>query len=331
MTAAAPVGVVELLGRDGRVQWVQRITTWPARIGRSPACEVVLDDVHVAAEHAELDWSAPGALSLRLLPSLNGAWLDDTRLSAGDTATLRAGQELSLGGCRLRVRHSAEPLPPERHLLIATQRHWAVLPGLMALMLVLLWLDRWTAVDPDARWFDYAWPLLGPLAFALGWAGMWALATQLFQHRFPFATHLRKVLAAICALGLLEWLVPLLGFAFSWPRLTAFEALATPVVGAGLVWWHASVVWPGVRRLLGIGVAALLVVGLGLQAAGRQEQQYVFGAPYLASIAPPGVRLVAAKPTRALIESLKPLKDELARQARKDNEGQETEAMEGGE
>lgn len=330
--AMKPRAVVELIGRDGRVQWVQAVAQWPARIGRSPACEVVLDDPHVAAEHAELDWNADGTLELKLLPSLNGGWLDETRLAAGASTSLRGGQDLTLGGSHLRVRHSAMALAPERPLVTAPKRHWSLLPGLVLLMLLLQWADRWSSVDPDSRWVDYAWPLLGPLAFVLGWAGLWSLATQLFQHRFPFATHLRKVLVTVCGLSLLEWGIPLLAYALSLPRLTVIEALAPPIAASALVWWHASVVWPGARRVLGGGIATLVLVGLGLQAAGRQEQQHLFGAPYLASLAPPAVRLASPRPTAELVESLKPLRAELARQAQKDNEGLEvTEAAGDGE
>jgi hypothetical protein len=74
-----------------------------------------------------------------------------------------------------------------------------------------------------------------------------------------------------------------------------------------------------------------LLLGLGLQIGSRQEQQYVFGPPYLASLPPPALRVASPKPPEALIESLKPLKAELARQARKDNDGFETEDLGGGE
>ncbi|WP_214278796.1 hypothetical protein, partial [Escherichia coli] len=71
---------------------------------------------------------------------------------------------------------------------------WTLVPLLLIVMLLLQWLERWSAVDPGARWVDYASPLLAPLALTLGWAGLWSLASQLFQHRFPFATHLRRAL-----------------------------------------------------------------------------------------------------------------------------------------
>ncbi|MFO1226470.1 FHA domain-containing protein [Roseateles sp.] len=323
MPLPAPVAVVELLGRDGRPQLLQRVGSWPARIGRSPACEVVLDDPHLAAEHAVLDWTPEGGVQLRLLPSLNGGEMAGEALKPEEPVAVAASQDLVLAGVPLRIRHTAAALAAEQPLAVPVRRHWALLPGMALLLVLLQWLDRWSSVDPDSRWVDYAAPLLGPLVVVAGWAALWALATQLFQHRFPFATHLRKVLLVLCAVGLLEWLLPLVAFAFSWPRLLALEALVVPVLGGGLVWWHASTVWPRARRWLGGAVVSLLVLGLGLQAAGRWEQQHLFGPPYLASLAPPAFRLASPKPPASLIDSLRPLQAELARQANKDNEAPE--------
>jgi len=319
--AAPAAAVVELLGRDGRAALVQRVTQWPVRIGRSPACDIVLDDGHLAAEHAELHLAPGGGVQLKLLDSRNGGAVAGKRLHAGEEALLPEGGAFQLAACSLRLRTSADALAPEQLLFVQPVRHWALLPLLLLSMLFFQWLDRWTAVDPDSRWIDYASPLLGPLAFALAWAGLWSLASQLFQHRFPFTTHLRRALVVIVALQLLEWVLPAIAYAFSWPRLMVIESLATPVAGALLIAWHARLVWPGARRILNGGIAVLLLLGLGLQVGGRQEQQYVFGPPYLASLPPPALRLASPKPPETLIDSLKPLKAELARQARKDNEG----------
>ena len=319
--AAPAAAVVELLGRDGRASLVQRVTHWPVRIGRSPACDIVLDDAHLAAEHAELHLTPEGRVRLKLLDTRNGGAIGARRLGAGSEAELPAGGAFRLAGCSLRLRTSSDELAPEQMLFVQPVRHWALLPALLLSMLFFQWVESWSAVDPGTRWIDYAAPLLAPLAFVLAWAGLWSLASQLFQHRFPFTTHLRRALLVIVALKLLEWLLPALAYAFSWPRLMGLDGVVQPLAGGLLVAWHARLVWPGARRTLDAGIAALLLLGLGLQIGGRQEQQYVFGPPYLASLPPPALRLVSPKPPETLIESLKPLKAELAKQARKDNEG----------
>ena len=79
-----PEAVIEVMGRDGHVRVAYKVQQWPTRIGRSPSCDLVLDDSHLAAEHAELRWTADGGPALHLLPSLNGGWLGERRLQAGD-------------------------------------------------------------------------------------------------------------------------------------------------------------------------------------------------------------------------------------------------------
>lgn len=319
--SAPDAAVVELLGRDGRVSLIQRVTQWPVCIGRSPACDVVLDDPHVAAEHAELHLAPEGRVTLKLLDSRNGGAVAGKRLAAGEEANLPDGGAFQLAGCALRLRTTADVLAPEQLFVVHPVRHWALVPLLLLAMLFFQWVDRWSSVDPDSRWIDYAAPLLGPLAFVLGWAGVWSVASQIFHHRFPFTAHLRRALVVIVALQVLEWVLPAVAYAFSLPRLMALDALAVPVAGAALIAWHAGLVWPNARRTLNIGITALLLLGLGLQIGGRQEQQYVFGPPYLASLPPPALRLASPRPPEALIDSLKPLQAELARQARKDNDG----------
>ncbi len=325
-TRPPEAAVVELLGRDGHAVQVQRVLRWPVRIGRSPACDIVLDDAHLAAEHAELHFGANG-VQLRLLASRNGGGVAGQVLAAGAEAMLPVGGAFQLGGSSLRLRTSADSLAPEQLLAVQPPRHWAWLWGLLMSMLCLQWLDRWSGVDPDSRWIDYAAPLLGPLAFVLAWAGLWSLGSQIFQHRFPFVAHLRRVLTVIVVLQLLDWLLPAVAYAFSWPRLMVLDALSAPLAGGVLVAWHAHLVWPGARRLLNGGVAVLLLLGLGLQAGNRQEQQHVFGPPYLSSLPPPALRLAPTKSPQALVESLKPLQAELAKQARKDNEGVDVEDL----
>ena len=322
-------GVVEVLDREGQVRAVFKIDKLPARIGRSPGCDVVLDDAHMAGEHAELRWSeaeAGGGPQLALLPSLNGGWLGEKRLSEGESAPLPAMALFQLGASQLRWRGIDAPLAPELPLQAHehnkhVRRGALWLPLLLLAVILSLALEHWLGVDPDARWVDYATPVLGAVAVLLGWAALWSLVTQLFQHRFPIGKHLRRVLAWTLVITAIGYVLPLLAYALSWPRLMALEGLVYPVGGAWLLWWHASLVWPRARRGIAIGLGCMLVLGLGLQIANRSEQQYWFGPAYLSALPPPQLRLVAAKPPAALIDELRPLQEQLGKMAKKDNDG----------
>ena len=67
------------------------------RIGRSPECEIFLDDVTVSRNHAVLIARAGGYV-VEDLGSLNGTFVNRRRI---DTAVLRGGDELQIGKYRM--------------------------------------------------------------------------------------------------------------------------------------------------------------------------------------------------------------------------------------
>ncbi|MEJ6006462.1 FHA domain-containing protein [Paucibacter sp. AS339] len=324
------IAVIEVLGRDGHPRLVQRISQWPARIGRAPRCELVLDDGHLAAEHACLHWDEQGGPRLEMMASLNGGWLGEARLQPGQRVDLGDTELFQLGTTHLRWRRDSETMAPElpmqQHQLRAAKVAAAWVPGLLLLWLGLLWFDQWSGLNPGSPWIEYSGAVLLPLIVLLAWAALWSLVTQLFQHRFPFVTHLRRALIGVTGLHLVAVLLPLLAYAFSLPRLLVLDALAFPCGVAALLWWHASLVWPRARHGLALAVGAGLLTLLVLTVARRQEQQHWLGPAYLSSLPPPSFRLVEPKPTTTLIDALKPLEAELARQANKDNDSPSVDA-----
>lgn len=315
--------LIEILDREGRVRSLHKIAQWPLSIGRSPDCDLVLPDVHVAGQHALLSWGEEGA-ELALLPSLNGGWVGERRLQGGDSAALGIGGQFRLGVTELRLRTASQALPAEQPLGHEHQaRSWrqkALLPALLLLWIALLWFDQWSAVNPGTPWIDYSSAVLAPLGVLIGWAALWSLVNQLFQRRFPFVLHLQRALLALTGLHLLGVVLPVLAYAVSFPRLMVLDAVSFPLGVAGLLWWHASLVWPRAKRWLAAGLGALLLLGLVLTVAKRQQQQNWLGPAYLSSLPPPAFRLVSPKPPEALIESLKPLQAQLKKQAGRDNE-----------
>lgn len=315
--------IVEILDRDGQVRAVHKVLAWPLRIGRSPACDLVLNDPHLAGEHAELRWGEEG-VELLMLDSLNGGWQGQRRLQAGDRLPLAGLAPLQLGATRLRLRSSADVLAPERPLArpASPRSRWRHLwvPGLALAWALLLWYDQWAGMDPGAPWVDYAGAVLGPLGVVTAWAALWALITQLFQHWFAFTPHFKRVLAGALGLHLLGILLPAMAYAFSAPRLMALDSLLFPLGLAGVLWWQASLVWPRARRWVALGLGAALALGFTLMVGKRIDQQHWLGPPYLAALPPPALRLVAPKTPEALIAELRPLQAQLARQASKDND-----------
>jgi hypothetical protein len=67
------------------------------RIGRSPECEIFLDDVTVSRNHAVLI-ARPDGYAVEDQGSLNGTFVNRRRI---DTAVLRSGDELQIGKYRM--------------------------------------------------------------------------------------------------------------------------------------------------------------------------------------------------------------------------------------
>lgn len=82
-----------LLGPDAR-----RLAALPARcvVGRSPACDLVLDVRDVSREHAAVHWTG-AAWELQDLGSRNGTWLADRRLAPRECLPVARGAQLRFG------------------------------------------------------------------------------------------------------------------------------------------------------------------------------------------------------------------------------------------
>ena len=74
-------------------------------IGRSPDCDIFLDDVTVSRKHAEFV-RAEGGFAVKDVGSLNGSYVNRTRID--DPTSLQTGDEVQIGKFRLLV-HLAPP------------------------------------------------------------------------------------------------------------------------------------------------------------------------------------------------------------------------------
>ena len=181
-----------------------------------------------------------------------------------------------------------------------TRPSWA-LPALLLVWVLMLWGGGWATDDGSATWVATVSGLLKPIAGILMWAALWALIAGV-------------------ALVLLGLLLPLLAYAFNLPRLAAVEQVAMSVGGAALLWWHATVVWPRASRRVAVGMGAMCVVGLVLTIGARTEQQYWLGPSYMATLAPPALRVASPQPIESFIAGMDKLEAPLLKQAEKRNE-----------
>ncbi len=295
------------------------VHAWPLTLGRAMDNDVVIDDPHVAAHHATLHLDGQGALRLTLGNTVNGLQMGEQTLSAGqDAAVPAAGTTLQLGALRLRVRLPAEVLAPEKPLPTHRLASWALVGTAAAVLAVLSVGERWVGLDPGADLSAWMPLLLGLPASIACWAGVWALASKLFQHRFDFAGHLRIMIPWLLGVAVADAVIEPLGAALGWPWLWRLSPLVEAFLAVMMLRAQLLHVLPHSRRAVTAAAAAAALAGLALSMTLTHRQtDRVSRPPYMSSLPLPGLVLSTADTPTALVQDLVPLAAQLARRVEK--------------
>jgi hypothetical protein len=297
-----------VLDRDGRARAAVPVRAWPVTVGRAVSCDIVLDDPHVAPRHATLGESS-GSLQLIVGETVNGAWVRKRRAAAGERIELGADDVVQIGATRLRIRRAGDALAPERRWIPEAS---GSLRGVLLLTLLFsAWNagELWLNTDPGGRATDYLPVILGgPVAVAI-WAALWSVGSKLVRHRFDFWSHAAIALAATIAMSAAALLLPVAAFATGW----AWPSRVAPLVVSGLAWAgigaHIGRLLPGRPRPLAVTMASLFVIGASLYAVHHYEtQDRVFPELYVATLAPPVLRLAPTVPTARFVEEARALR-----------------------
>jgi hypothetical protein len=236
-----PVMLVEVLDVHGHVQQRQRIAGAGAqcRIGRSLACELVLEDAFAAAEHTLLTLRQDGRVHVQDLGSRNGTRLDGQLVDATDGRLITAG-ELRIGRSRVRVRTTEqEALAPERLFRrdrLLRHRTMLAVGGLLLCFTFAAFL-QWSYAPAQLAQRVVIAELLAVAVLAV-WVGAWALVSRLTVGAWQVRVHL--AIAAICV-ALWVWgycLYALAAFALQWRWLGAAMAVLAAVVAYVAAYLH---------------------------------------------------------------------------------------------
>jgi hypothetical protein len=313
------LALIELLDRDGQPRQTLRVSQWPVRIGRAIDCDLVLDDPHVAAHHADLVWRDDGVY-IEPAATVNGVRLGRASIAAGSAPRLPSTGLVSLGATTLRVRLADEVLLPEQKLAdthLGERRNAAWLAALLVVAALWQALDLWVSSTPGEAGSSLAGHYLsGPMALVV-WCALWALGSKLFQHHFAFWPHLRLALFWVLAGLVAQAVAGQLAFALSQPVIYKLGRIAFAGAIAMLLWRHMSLVLPQRRRAVGLAIASAVTVGGGMLFADRALlQQPLVGDLYLGTISLPAVRLVKPVSVDAFVKSAQPLEKTLVRWAK---------------
>lgn len=301
------LAIVEVLDRDGRARVALPVRRWPITVGRAVGCDVVLDDPYVAPRHATLR-EADGGLEVTVGETVNGVWVKKGRAAAGERIALSAGDLVQVGATRLRVRRAADAL--------ATERRWVPDASGSARTVVVLTLlfvawsaaAQWLEADPGGRATEYLPALIGgPIAVAI-WAAFWSVGSKLIRHWFDFWSHARIALLATLAMAAAGLALPVLAFASGWSWPSRVGPIVVSAIGWGAVAGHIGRLLPGRPRTLGAVMASLFAAGIGLYAVHHYDtQDRVFPELYVATLAPPALRLAPTIPAARFVEEARAL------------------------
>lgn len=115
-------------------------------VGRAAACDVVVDDDSVSAQHARLEYDM-GAWRITDLQSINGTAVEGVKLAPNVPTPLPYGATLRVGGVQLQFREAegadvdsarAEYVPPEAPRTLREERSGARFPLWLVLLVLLL-------------------------------------------------------------------------------------------------------------------------------------------------------------------------------------------------
>ena len=292
---------------------------WPLTLGRALNNDVVLDDPHVAAQHAVLEPDAQGQLTLTVGDTINGVSVGSRRFTAGEQVPLDAGgTALQIGAVKLRLRLPHETLAPERALPALGRAQLAppLAAGLLVMLLALA--DHWIALDPGAdatAWLPVAVGL--PLALA-AWCGAWALVSKLFQHRFDFMGHLRIVLPWLLAIEAVDVLMPAIGATLAWPWLWRLAVPLQVLLVVLLLRAHLTQVLPQAGRAVTAVVAATAVVGTAISLTLTQRATDRYSRPaYMSTLPLAALHVAVTAPPAAVVQDMAALAGKLAQRVKK--------------
>jgi len=287
--------LIERLGRHGEVleRLRQRLAAGERlRIGRAWDADVLLDDPHVAAEHAWLRRDPDGRLYLDDAGSLNGVIDAESALRA-ESWPIDGRRTLRLGQTRLRILDGRIPVDAERPLLEPDRVGWFSPFALLIGSLGLSFLFDWMGQTGEFRSSTLLTTLLLGGLVMLGWSFAWSLLTRLFSGELRFLRHLRVVALGSIAASLLMVAVQYLSYNLTLKAIARFSFAGYWLLFAGVCWMHLHVLGPGHPRGKLAAMAGLAALAIGLQAMNQLQPRQGQPLPprYVGNVVPPAFRL----------------------------------------
>lgn len=314
---------VELLTPDDEVISRSKFTHLPIRIGRAYDNDIIVDDPHTAAHHAQIELNQLDELVISDLGSQNGLALDKQR---SDFFVVDGDDVYRLGHTRVRVRTPAYQVEPE--LGDSTNHHWeGWLPALLGgLLLVVVGLfSNWISDLQQGNLSKYLLELVSSLAFALGWAGAWAVFSKLLNGHARFGRHLFIVSAGLALAEIWEFLSGAVAYSLGWEWLARFTSQPIIIILAVVLYFQLLTAGNKRPQRLRIYIAGLAILAIGINMAKQyQASNYTADELYLSKLYPPALRISSDTPLDEFTRSIEALKDKVDQERKEKPEKDKT-------
>jgi FHA domain len=255
---------VEHLHRDGSVQERVRVPEYDAAdgdtaflIGRALDNDLVLDDPHCAAYHAQLEIDADGTARLYDLDSSNGIVFGNKRRQK--THEVNNAEPYRLGQSLIRIRSSEWPLAPERAL--SNRAIWPIALVLLGLVLAHSAWNLWLH-DVNEKSPPYLYGLTGIAAALCLWSAAYALFGRLVSGHVRFLSHLAIASAGYLCITLVGYLLETAAFSFSWLWPLRIAYTVAILLGVLTVRYHLRLADPKHWGTLRIGLAVVAAAAI---------------------------------------------------------------------
>lgn len=298
---------VERLTPDGEVITRNKFTHLPIRIGRAYDNDIILDDQHTAAHHAQIELNQLDELVISDLGSQNGIALGKQR---SDFFVVNGDVIYRLGHTHLRVRTPAYTVAPE--VSDSTNHHWegwlpAVLGSLLLVCIGLL--STWLADLQQGSLSKYFLELVSTFGFALGWAGVWAVFSKLLNGHARFGRHLFIICAGLAVVEIWEFFSGVIAYAFSWEWLARFTSQPIIIIFALVLYFHLLTTGNKRPTRLRIYLAGLAFIAIGINMTKEyQASNYLSDELYLSKLYPPSLRISNDIPMQEFTANIEALK-----------------------
>ncbi len=317
---------VEQLTPDGEVLHRSKVTHLPISIGRAYDNDIILDDPHTAAHHAQIELNQLDELIIADLGSYNGITHANTR----ENFFVVDGDKIyRLGHTRLRIRTAEYQVAAEVSDL--TNHRWeGLLPALAGLGLLLITglMSTWLADLNQGTLSKYLLELVSVFGFAIGWSGIWALFSRLFTGHARFGRHLFIASAGLAFLELWEHVSGLIAYAFSWEFLTIFSSHPVIFICAIVLYFHMLTAGNKHPGKLKIYLIALAILGSAITITKEyQASNHLSDELYMSRIYPPVVRISRDHNLEEFMADMQSLKEQVDEE-RKENPDKDDDSAE---